>query len=300
MRDRTQELREKDDESDNTDVESVALVTQHGSAIHSNFPDPTDGFFQMTRDIREALKVLENKVKDLEKNQTTVLASPIPDDNMKQGLQKLREEIKESAKEIRAQLKRIEPTKEEQDENRNSFNNRMKRNQHGALSQEFLGLIDKCNSIQSDYRDRNLERIKRHLQITGSPVVSDDELDEMLESGQTEVFISNLMKDTQVTKRALDDIETRHNEILKLEHSIQELHSLFMDLSAQVDMQGLTIDRIERNILDSEDYVKKGQLHLHQAQENQKKALKKKFMIGICLTITVLIIIVIIILSVVL
>ncbi|KAG8140678.1 hypothetical protein E2320_003329 [Naja naja] len=237
MRDRTQELREKDDESDNTDVESVALVTQHGSAIHSNFPDPTDGFFQMTRDIREALKVLENKVKDLEKNQTTVLASPIPDDNMKQGLQKLREEIKESAKEIRAQLKRIEPTKEEQDENRNSFNNRMKRNQHGALSQEFLGLIDKCNSIQSDYRDRNLERIKRHLQITGSPVVSDDELDEMLESGQTEVFISNLMKDTQVTKRALDDIETRHNEILKLEHSIQELHSLFMDLSAQVDMQ---------------------------------------------------------------
>uniref|UniRef100_A0A8C6Y790 Syntaxin 4 n=1 Tax=Naja naja TaxID=35670 RepID=A0A8C6Y790_NAJNA len=256
--------------------------------------------FPVTRDIREALKVLENKVKDLEKNQTTVLASPIPDDNMKQGLQKLREEIKESAKEIRAQLKRIEPTKEEQDENRNSFNNRMKRNQHGALSQEFLGLIDKCNSIQSDYRDRNLERIKRHLQITGSPVVSDDELDEMLESGQTEVFISNLMKDTQVTKRALDDIETRHNEILKLEHSIQELHSLFMDLSAQVDMQGLTIDRIERNILDSEDYVKKGQLHLHQAQENQKKALKKKFMIGICLTITVLIIIVIIILSVVL
>ncbi|ETE67201.1 Syntaxin-4, partial [Ophiophagus hannah] len=277
---------QKDDESDNEDVESVALVTQHGSAIHSNFPDPTDGFFQMTRDIREALKVLENKVKDLEKNQTT------------QGLQKLREEIKESAKDIRAQLKRIEPTKEEQDENRNSFNNRMKRNQHGALSQEFLGLIDKCNSIQSDYRDRNLERIKRHLQITGSPVVSDDELDEMLESGQTEVFISNLMKDTQVTKRALDDIETRHNEILKLEHSIQELHSLFMDLSAQVDLQGLTIDRIEKNILDSEDYVKKGQLHLHQAQESQKKALKKKFMIGICLTITVLIIILIIILSV--
>ncbi|XP_026576891.1 syntaxin-4 isoform X1 [Pseudonaja textilis] len=277
MRDRTQELREKDDESDNENVESVALVTQHGSAIHSNFPDPTDGFFQMTRDIREALKILENKVKDLEKNQTTVLASPIPDDNTKQGLQKLREEIKESAKDIRAQLKRIEPMKEEQDENRNSFNNRMKRNQHGILSQQFLDLINKCNSVQSDYRDRNLERIKRHLQITGSTVVSDDELDEMLESGQTEVFISNLMKDTQVTKQALNDIETRHNEILKLERSIQELHDLFMFLATEVELQGDMIDRIEKNILDSGDYVKKGQLHLHQAQESQKKALKKDF-----------------------
>ncbi|XP_032093188.1 syntaxin-4 [Thamnophis elegans] len=298
MRDRTLELREKDDESDNEDVESVALVPRRGLAKSNNFPDPTDGFFQMTREIRESLKVLEHKVKDLEKNQTTVLASPIPDDNAKQGLQKLREEIKELAKDTRAQLKKIEPTKEEQDENRNSFNNRMKRNQHGILSQQFLDLINKCNSIQSDYRDRNLERIKRHIQITGGPMVSDDKLDEMLESGQTEMFISNLTKDTQVTKQALNEIETRHSEILKLERSIQELHDLFMFLATEVELQGDAIDRIEKNILDSGDYVKKGQLHLHQAQENQKKALKKKFMIGICLTITAFIIILIIILSI--
>ncbi|XP_070585475.1 syntaxin-4 isoform X2 [Erythrolamprus reginae] len=290
--------RKKDDESDNEDVERVALVAKHGLAKHSNCPDPTDGLFQMTRDIREALKVLESKVKDLEKNQITVLASPIPDDNTKQGLQKLREEIKELAKSIRFKLKGIEPTKEEQDENRTSFNNRMKRNQHGILSQQFLDLINKCNSIQSDYRDRNLERIKRHLQITGSPGVTDDQLDEMLESGQTEVFIQNITKDTQVTKQALNEIETRHSEILKLERSIQELHDLFMFLATEVELQGDIIDRIEKNILDSGDYVKKGQDHLQQAQESQKKAFKKKFMIGICLSIIALVIILIIILSI--
>ncbi|XP_070585476.1 syntaxin-4 isoform X3 [Erythrolamprus reginae] len=292
------EIGKKDDESDNEDVERVALVAKHGLAKHSNCPDPTDGLFQMTRDIREALKVLESKVKDLEKNQITVLASPIPDDNTKQGLQKLREEIKELAKSIRFKLKGIEPTKEEQDENRTSFNNRMKRNQHGILSQQFLDLINKCNSIQSDYRDRNLERIKRHLQITGSPGVTDDQLDEMLESGQTEVFIQNITKDTQVTKQALNEIETRHSEILKLERSIQELHDLFMFLATEVELQGDIIDRIEKNILDSGDYVKKGQDHLQQAQESQKKAFKKKFMIGICLSIIALVIILIIILSI--
>ncbi|XP_020662959.1 syntaxin-4 isoform X1 [Pogona vitticeps] len=294
MRDRTRELREKDDESDNEGAERVALVTRPGSA---DSPDPTEEFFQTTHGIREALKTLESKVKDLEKKQTTILATPLPEDSMKQDLQKIRDEIKELAKDIRSRLKKIEPKKDEEDENRNSINTRMKKTQHGILSQQFLDLINKCNSIQSEYRDRNLERIRRQLQITGSGVVSDEELDQMLESGQTEVFVSNIMKDTQVTKQALNEIETRHSEILKLERSIQELHEMFMYLATEVELQGEMIDRIEKNILDSEDYVKKGQVHLHKAQENQKKARKKKFMIAICVSVLVLIIIIIIVVA---
>ncbi|XP_060636156.1 syntaxin-4 isoform X1 [Anolis sagrei] len=294
MRDRTHELREKGDDSDSENAELEALVTQRGPGKSNDISDPTDEFFQMTRGIREALRTLENKVKELEKKQATILATPLPEDSMKQSLQTLRDEIKELSKDIRARLKKIEPKKDEEDENRNSVNTRMKRTQHGILSQQFLDLINKCNSIQSEYRDRNLERIKRQLQITDNRVVSDEELDQMLESGQTEVFVSNIMKDTQVTKQALNEIETRHSEILKLERSIQELHEMFMYLATEVELQGEMIDRIEKNILDSEDYVKKGQVHLFKAQENQKKARRKKFMIAICLTITLAIIITIV------
>ncbi|CAI5791052.1 syntaxinsyntaxin-4 [Podarcis lilfordi] len=294
MRDRTDEIRGKDVDSDCEETELDTLVPQPGSARPNGSPDPTDEFFRTTRGIREALKTLGSKVKDLEKHQTTILATPLPEDSMKQDLQKLREEIKELAKDIRTRLKKIEPKKDGEDENKNSINVRMKRTQHGILSQQFLDLINQCNATQSDYRDKNLERIRRQLQITNSGAVSDEELDQMLESGQTEVFVSNIMKDTQVTKQALNEIETRHSEILKLERSIQELHEMFLYLATEVELQGETIDRIEKNILDSEDYVKKGQVHLHMAQENQKKARKKKFMIAICLTVTVLIIVVII------
>lgn len=299
MRDRTLELRENDDDSDNEEAERAVLVVRPGSAKFKDSPDPTDEFLQMTRGIREVLKTLESKVVDLEKHQTTILATPIPEDSMKQDLQKLREEIKELAKDIRTRLKKIEPKKGEEDENRNSVKTRMKRTQHGILSQQFLDLINKCNSIQSEYRDKNLERIRRQLQITGSGVVTDEELDQMLESGQTEVFVSNIMKDTQVTKQALNEIETRHSEILKLERSIQELHEMFMYLATEVELQGEMINRIEKAILDSEDYVKKGQIHLHTAQENQKKARKKKVMIIICLSVTAVVIIAIITLAVV-
>ncbi|XP_034991173.1 syntaxin-4 [Zootoca vivipara] len=294
MRDRTDEIRGKDVDSDCEETELDTLVPQPGSARPNGSPDPTDEFFRTTRGIREALRTLGSKVKDLEKHQTTILATPLPEDSMKQDLQKLREEIKELAKDIRTRLKKIEPKKDGEDENKNSINVRMKRTQHGILSQQFLDLINQCNATQSDYRDKNLERIRRQLQITNSGAVSDEELDQMLESGQTEVFVSNIMKDTQVTKQALNEIETRHSEILKLERSIQELHEMFLYLATEVELQGEMIDRIEKNILDSEDYVKKGQVHLHMAQENQKKARKKKFMIAICLTVTALIIIVII------
>ncbi|XP_044278512.1 syntaxin-4 [Varanus komodoensis] len=290
MRDRTRELREKEDDSDSEGAEHVALVMHPGSAKLGDFPDPNDTFFQMTSNIRQSLKTLESKVNELERRQTTILATPLPEDRMKEDLQRLREEIRELAKDIRSHLKKIEPKKDGEDENKNSVNTRMKRTQHGILSQQFLDLINKCNSTQSEYRDRNMERIRRQLQITGSGVVSDEQLDQMLESGQTEVFVSNIMKDTQVTKQALNEIETRHSEILKLERSIQELHEMFMYLATQVELQGETIDRIEKNILDSEDYVKKGQQHLHTAQENQKKARKKKFMIAICLSVTLVII----------
>ncbi|CAM5117751.1 unnamed protein product, partial [Eretmochelys imbricata] len=58
--------------------------------------------------------------------------------------------------------------------------------------------------------------------------------------------------------------------------------------------RGEMINRIEKNILDSENYVHKGHVHLNSARESQQKARKKKFMIIICLLVTVVIVVVII------
>lgn len=43
--------------------------------------------------------------------------------------------------------------------------------------------------------------------------------------------------DTQQTKQALNDIEARHNDIIKLENSIRELHDMFLDMAALVEHQ---------------------------------------------------------------
>uniref|UniRef100_G3TAW5 Syntaxin-4 n=1 Tax=Loxodonta africana TaxID=9785 RepID=G3TAW5_LOXAF len=292
MRDRTHELRQGDDSSDDEDKERVALMVHPGTAWLGN---PDDEFFQQVRTIRQTIVELENKVRELEKQQVTILATPLPEDSMKQDLQNLREEIKQLGREIRTQLKAIEPQKEEADDNYNSVNMRMRKTQHGVLSQQFVELINKCNSMQSEYREKNVERIRRQLKITNAGMVSDEELEQMLDSGQSEVFVSNILKDTQVTRQALNEISARHSEIQQLERSIRELHEIFTFLATEVEMQqGEMINRIEKNILSSADYVERGQEHVKIALENQKKARKKKILITICVSITVLILAVII------
>ncbi|KAF7466234.1 Hypothetical predicted protein [Marmota monax] len=271
MRDRTRELRQGDNSSDDEDKERVALVVHPGTG---RLGSPDDEFFQKVQTIRQTMVKLENKIRELEKQQVTILATPLPEESMKQDLQNLRDEIKQLGREIRTQLKAIEPQKEEADENSNSVNTRMRKTQHGVLSQQFVELINKCNLMQSEYREKNVERIRRQLKITNAGMVSDEELEQMLDSGQSEVFVSNILKDTQVTRQALNEISARHSEIQQLERSIRELHEIFTFLATEVEMQGEMINRIEKNILSSADYVERGQEHVKKALENQKKARK--------------------------
>ncbi|XP_063510343.1 syntaxin-4 isoform X3 [Pongo pygmaeus] len=244
-----------------------------GARTRSSSRSPL-GHPPQVRTIRQTIVKLGNKVQELEKQQVTILATPLPEEGMKQELQNLRDEIKQLGREIRLQLKAIEPQKEEADENYNSINTRMRKTQHGVLSQQFVELINKCNSMQSEYREKNVERIRRQLKITNAGMVSDEELEQMLDSGQSEVFVSNILKDTQVTRQALNEISARHSEIQQLERSIRELHDIFTFLATEVEMQGEMINRIEKNILSSADYVERGQEHVKTALENQKKARK--------------------------
>lgn len=44
-----------------------------------------------------------------------------------------------------------------------------------------------------------------------------------------------------ITQQAMNEIETRHNEIIKLENSIRELHDMFMDMAMLVESQVKTL-----------------------------------------------------------
>lgn len=46
-----------------------------------------------------------------------------------------------------------------------------------------------------------------------------------------------ILIDAKATKQALNEIESRHDEILKLEKSIKDLHDMFQYLAMEVEAQ---------------------------------------------------------------
>nr|XP_040032355.1 syntaxin-4 [Gasterosteus aculeatus aculeatus] len=289
MRDRTKELGNKAEDSDE-DEEAKPLMVKPGTSSAKEDKE-NDAFFKKVQEIHEGLQNLKQMVSKLENIQKTVLGVPVPDESMKKELQTLREEIKTLASQIQRKLKSIELKKGDEDDKYVPINTRMQRTQHGVLSKEFVELMGHCSTIQSQYRDRNVERIQRQLKITGCNV-TEEELDTMLESGQTNVFTQNLLNDAQATKTALNEIESRHDEIVKLEQSIRDLHSMFQYLAMEVEAQGEMVNRIEKNIMESSDYVEKAKINTEKAVTYHQKARKKKLWIAICLGILILILVI--------
>ncbi|KAK1881167.1 Syntaxin-4 [Dissostichus eleginoides] len=278
MRDRTKELGNKAEASDE-DEEAKALVIKPGTSSAKEEKE-NDAFFKKVQEIHEGLNSLKRMVSNLENKQKAVLGEPLPDDSKKKELQTLREEIKTLAGQIQRKLKSIEPKKGEEDGKYVPINSRMQRTQHGVLSREFVEQMGRCNTIQAQYRDRNVERIHRQLKITGK------------DSGETDVFTQNILIDAKATRQALNEIESRHDEILKLEQSIRELHDMFQYLAMEVEAQGEMVNRVENNIRQSTDYVVRAKENTEKAVTYQQKSRKKKLWIAICLAILILILVI--------
>ena len=114
------------------------------------------------------------------------------------------------------------------------------------------------------------------VDILAGKTTTDDELEEMMESGNPSIFTSDvsagrlcglcvciytdffsltsrkilsssvfllcfcfskIISDSQITRQALNEIESRHKDIMKLETSIRELHEMFMDMAMFVETQ---------------------------------------------------------------
>uniref|UniRef100_U3JXC1 Syntaxin-1A n=1 Tax=Ficedula albicollis TaxID=59894 RepID=U3JXC1_FICAL len=231
-----------------------------------------DEFFEQVEEIRGFIDKISENVEEVKRKHSAILASPNPDEKTKEELEELMSDIKKTANKVRSKLKSIEQSIEQEEGlNRSSADLRIRKTQHSTLSRKFVEVMSEYNATQTDYRERCKGRIQRQLEITGRTTTS-EELEDMLESGNPAIFSSGIIMDSNITKQALNEIETRHSEIIKLENSIRELHDMFMDMAMLVESQGEMIDRIEYNVEHSVDYVERAVSDTKKAVKYQSKA----------------------------
>lgn len=222
------------------------------------------------------------------------MAAPQADDPTKEELEAKMAEIKKLATDVRQRLKKMDQDQEQPPaaSGKSQAQLRIEKSQLCVLTKKIHDVMNDYNQVQLGYRQKCKERIQRQLEITGRTVTELD-VEEMLESGNPSVFTQGIMVETAQAKQSLADIEARHGDIMKLEKSIRELHEMFIDMAALVQTQGEMIDRIEYNVVQSENYVKAASTDTKKAVKFQSAARRKLFIIiGIVAIVIVILVII--------
>uniref|UniRef100_A0A673GZF9 Syntaxin-1A n=2 Tax=Sinocyclocheilus rhinocerous TaxID=307959 RepID=A0A673GZF9_9TELE len=254
-----------------------------------------DEFFEQVEEIQGFIDSLAEKVEEVKINHSAILASPNPAEKTKADLEELMTDIKKLANKVRSKLKNIQQTIEQEEALNHSKNPsadlRIRKTQHSTLSRKFVEVMTEYNATQSDYRERCKGRIQRQLEITGRNTTN-EELESMLESNNPSIFTSGIIMDCNISEQAMNEIETRHNEIIKLENSIRELHDMFVDMAMLVESQGELINNIEKNVCSAQEYVEKAKEETKAAVKVQKTSRTKLILIGGCVSVCLLILII--------
>ncbi|XP_045574053.1 syntaxin 3b isoform X3 [Salmo salar] len=276
MKDRLEQLKATCDNDD----EEVEIAIDNAAFM--------DEFFSQIEDIRNSIDKIDENVSEVKKLYSVILSAPTSDQKTQDDLEAVTNDIKKMANNARNKLKTIERNLESEEEERISADMRIRKSQHAVLSRKFVDVMTKYNEAQLDFRERSKGRIQRQLEITGK-ATTDEELEEMLEGGNSAVFTSGIM-DSGISKQALSEIEARHKDIVRLESSIKELHDMFVDIAMLVESQGGMIERIESNMDQSVGFVERAVADTKKAAKFQQEARRKTIIIAVvCAVLAVLI-----------
>ncbi|KAI1888210.1 hypothetical protein AGOR_G00182670 [Albula goreensis] len=261
MKDRLEQLKAT---CDTDDTDEVEIAVDNAAFM--------DEFFTQIEEIRTSIDKIDENVVEVKKLYSVILSAPTSDQKTQDDLEALTMDIKKLANNARNKLKSIERNLETNEE-RVSADMRIRKSQHAVLSRKFVEVMTKYNEAQVDFRERSKGRIQRQLEITGK-ATTDDELEEMLESGNAAVFTAGIV-DSGISKQALSEIEARHKDIVRLESSIKELHDMFVDIAMLVENQGDIVDNIETQVSKTVDHIETAKTETKKAVRYQSKARKK-------------------------
>ncbi|XP_029544496.2 syntaxin-3-like isoform X1 [Oncorhynchus nerka] len=233
-----------------------------------------DDFFAQIEEIRSSIDKIDESVAQAKKLYSTILSAPTSEQKTQDDLEAVTNDIKKAAGTARNKLKSIEKQLETNTEERSSADTRIRKSQHAILAKKFVEVMTKYNEAQTDFRDKSKGRIARQLEITGK-TTTDEELEEMLEGGNAAVFTAGIME-SGISKQALNEIEARHKDIVRLESSIKELHDMFVDIAMLVENQGGMIDKIESNMDQSVGFVERAVADTKKAAKFQQEARRVK------------------------
>lgn len=281
IKDRLSELQEKSVQHGG-DAVTVSVV-QINTSLQN---DEEEEFFEEIDRLKSEVELLTKKIEDLKRKHNAIINPSVDDDErfLRGQVEDCNAEITGLAGRTNNGLKRIKLKLDDikrqiEIDSRTADKRALLRAQqahYNSLTRRFKLTMEEYSKTQLNYRSRLKARLKKQLQIVNENNEFDEEqIDEMIESGNMAIFDEGFIK-MQQNKKILDELEIRKNEMYSLERAIQELHTLFVEMANLVEEQGDMVNRILDNVTNTEAYVEKAVEDVHAAARYQSSARRKK------------------------
>ncbi|XP_065215190.1 syntaxin-1A-like [Planococcus citri] len=241
-------------------------------------------FFSEVELSRLWISNIKEHIKQIKSLHSALLSSPREDESMKLELEARNETVKQIAKKVNNNLKLLERgivQEEDELENKGQLpaGLRIRKTQHATTLRLLIDAISEFNAEQVDYKEKCEERIQRVVSIAKAEI-TDEKLEELLEQGSYgSIFNGDIITETMEVKRTLKEVQIRHQELVKLEKSIMELKTLFVEMALLVEQQGDIINSIEHHVQLAGEAMSEAKIATKKAMIYQEKAKMKKLIL---------------------
>ncbi|XP_035276077.1 syntaxin-11b.1 [Anguilla anguilla] len=240
-----------------------------------------DGVFDEAQAVRREIQLISLDVVKLKDHNARMLTEVGDAPALKKDSNAIAGEIKSRAEAVLTRLQKMDARGKELEAKHgvNAAVVRVARTQYMCLSNSFRDVMFDYNETEMSYRESCKNRLQRQLEIVGREVTG-EEIEEMIESGEWNVFSDNVLTEGKTSRSALDQIESRHKELLDLESRIQSIHELFLDVAMLVEEQGPMMNTIQANIHSTDADIQECMVKLERAKRYDKNNPFKKMFCG--------------------
>uniref|UniRef100_A0A1L8DB90 Putative snare protein syntaxin 1 n=1 Tax=Nyssomyia neivai TaxID=330878 RepID=A0A1L8DB90_9DIPT len=110
---------------------------------------------------------------------------------------------------------------------------RIKRYHFHFVREEFIDAWNEHEAFLVEYEERIKRMLKKQARIVNA-AADEEELENLITEKKTSLFVANIVQETELARRQLQDITQRQIELEKIEKSLVEVRDMFLRISTLV------------------------------------------------------------------
>ncbi|KAG7196531.1 hypothetical protein KM043_018555 [Ampulex compressa] len=162
------------------------------------------------------------------------------------------------------------------------------------MVQMFSNIMEEYNTSLLRYHEKCLLLLQQQRTLIRKCVTS-KEMCNMLDAQESSLFVDNILEDSRIARQQLSEIQSRHDDVLKLEKSIVEVRDMFAEMAFLIEKQGDQVSSVEYFAGKTTDNIDNGRCDLKKAKKRANRHRTRKVKIALIIGFIIVLLLLIII-----